>query len=95
MQSLLARRRTMRHASPTQIIPRGIAASAQDGRDPSESRYEPDTFGACAVPVDPYAAWMQRREADRERAEPQVRWVVRPRAAAGTAGQETARLTTA
>jgi hypothetical protein len=94
MQSLLARRRTMRQASPTQIIPRAIAASAQDGRDPSESRYEPESFGAC-VPVDTYAAWMQQREADLERAEPQVRWVVRPRGAAGTAGQETARLTPA
>jgi hypothetical protein len=94
MQSLLGRRRTLRHDSPTQIIPRSIVVSTPAGPDPSESRYEPETFGACTVPVDAYAAWMQQREADRERADPPVRWVVRPRDAAVPANEASARLTT-
>jgi hypothetical protein len=93
MQSLLARRRTLRHDSPTQFLPRIIAVSPQGGPDPSESRYEPETFGACTVPVDSYAAWMQQRES--ERADPQVRWVVRPRAVPAPASEESARLTIA
>jgi hypothetical protein len=92
MQSLLARRRTLRHGSPTQYLPRSIAVSTRDAPDPSESRYEPETFGACTVPVDPYTAWMQQREADRERADQPVRWVVRPRAVAAPVNQS-ARLT--
>jgi hypothetical protein len=94
MQSLLARRRTLRHESPTQIIPRSIVASTRNAPDPSESRHEPETFGGCTVPVDAYGAWMQQREADRERADPPVRWVVRPRDVAAAANRS-APLTTA
>jgi hypothetical protein len=93
MQSLLARRRTPRHHSPTQVVPRSVSVSTQDGPDPTESRHEPETFGACMVPVDPYTAWMQQRET--EQADPQVRWVVRPRAVPVTASRESARLTIA
>jgi hypothetical protein len=67
----------------------------------SESRYEPETFGTCIVPADPYSEWLERREADRERDNPPVRCVVRPRATAGSGNgrgvvgaQGAARLTT-
>jgi hypothetical protein len=59
--------------------------ATQNGLDWGESRYEPETFGKSAVPADPYAAWVQQREAEREREhhdDSQVRWVYRPRTAA-------------
>jgi hypothetical protein len=52
------------------------------GQKVGESRHEPQTFGA-AVPSDPYAAWVARREAEQERQGTDVRWVVRPRTLAG------------
>jgi hypothetical protein len=50
-------------------------------REAGVSRHEPQTFGA-AVPDDPYAAWLARREADQERQGTGVRWVFRPRTVA-------------
>ena len=91
MQPLRVRRHTLRHAPSTHDIsqPRSIAVSTHDGLDQSESRYEPQTFGvatATAADADPYAAWLERREAELEREDhPRVRWVFRPRAAAGPA----------
>jgi hypothetical protein len=91
MQPLRVRRHPLRHASSTHYIsqPGSIAVSTHGGLDQSESRYEPETFGvatATAADADPYAAWLEQREADRQREDhPRVRWVVRPRAAAGPA----------
>jgi len=51
-------------------------------------RHEPQSLIERIVPKDPYAAWLEQREAERElerESNPQIRWVHRPRAAAGTA----------
>lgn len=43
-----------------------------------------DLFAARIMPEDPYAAWLQQREAERE--QPAVRWVHRHPAAHGATG---------
>jgi hypothetical protein len=88
MQSLRGRRRSARHAAPTQYITRSLSIAVVDeGPEQAECRYEPETFGAV-VPTDPYTAWLAQREAEREReAQGSVRWVVRPRAVAGSAAR--------
>jgi hypothetical protein len=91
MQLLGARRHAPRHASTSQYIAHApsVVLSTRDGLDQTESRYEPQSFGLCRVPADPYTAWLEQREADRELDDhPQVRWVVRPRAVAGPAAVE-------
>jgi hypothetical protein len=93
MQLLRARRGAPRYASSTRSVarPRSIAPSPQNGLGQNESRYEPQTFGARTVPTDRYTAWLEQREADREREDPQlVRWVIRPRALAGQATRASA-----
>jgi hypothetical protein len=82
MQLLGAHRREPRHASSTDYLAMSpsVTLSIEDRRDPSESRQE--TLGTYSVPADAYSAWLEQREAARERETP-VRWVVRPRALAG------------
>lgn len=41
------------------------------------SRHEPGTFAARAVAADPYTAWVQQREAERE--DQPIRWIYRQR----------------
>ena len=44
------------------------------------TRHEPYAFTERALPRDPYAAWLQQREEDRQRDENvRIRWVYRPR----------------
>lgn len=51
----------------------------QGGLDDTMTRYE--GLGESARPADPYAAWLQERDAERERgAGESTRWVYRPRA---------------
>lgn len=92
MQPLLARRRTLRRARSNQYVtqPQSMAISRENAWLQSESRYEPETFGACTVPTDAYTAWVQQREADRDRSDAPVRWVVRPRPAAVAPSRERA-----
>ena len=89
MQSILGRRRSPREAPSTQYIAQSLSIAVTEcARDQTECRHEPETFGACIVPPDPYTAWLDRRESDRERREQgSVRWVVRPRAVAGPAAR--------
>jgi hypothetical protein len=48
--------------------------------EPTLTRHEPFVFTERAFPRDPYAAWLEQREADRQREEDsQIRWVYRPR----------------
>jgi hypothetical protein len=48
--------------------------------EPTMSRHEPQAFTARALPRDPYAAWLEQREAERQRDEGSaIRWVYRPR----------------
>jgi len=49
-------------------------------------RHEPQSLMERIVPKDPYAAWLEQREAERElerESSPQIRWVHRPRGEAG------------
>jgi hypothetical protein len=49
-------------------------------------RYEPQILVERIVPKDPYAAWLEQREAAREHEErPRVRWVHRQRGGDGRA----------
>jgi hypothetical protein len=48
--------------------------------EPTMTRHEPQAFTERAFPRDPYAAWLEQREADRQRDEDAaIRWVYRPR----------------
>jgi hypothetical protein len=42
------------------------------------SRHEPDSFAVRAIARDPYAAWVEQREAERE-GHQAIRWVYRQR----------------
>jgi hypothetical protein len=54
--------------------------SGQDESDEVTSRYEPQAFTPRACPLDPYTAWLEQREAEREREGlPPVRWIYRVR----------------
>jgi hypothetical protein len=88
MGTLLARRRTLRRASSSNYItqPPSIAIFTPDERGQSDSHHEPETFGTCNIPADPYTAWLEQREVERDREDhAQVRWVVRPRPLAAPA----------
>ncbi len=68
MRPLLAPRRSLQHVSPTcHADPQSIEPTTQEGRAQTASRHDPQMFTARAVPADPYAAWLEQREADRER----------------------------
>ena len=48
-----------------------------DTHDQFVSRHEPQTLTGRTIPRDPYAAWLERREAERERMEgSSVRWTL-------------------
>jgi hypothetical protein len=56
-----------------------------DGADMA-GRHEPQILIERIVPTDPYAAWLEQREAERELEQrPRVRWVHRQRGADGRA----------
>jgi hypothetical protein len=56
-----------RHASSSHPEPLPLSSEpfAREATDDLPSRHDPFMFTARTVPVDPYAAWLQRREADR------------------------------
>jgi hypothetical protein len=60
--------------------------SGQDETDGMASRYEPQSFTPRVCPPDPYTAWLEQREGDREREGfAPVRWIHRPRDIGGPA----------
>lgn len=67
MQLLQAPRHSLQRVSSPQYIPdwRSIELSAQDGPEETASRHDAQMLTARAVPVDPYTAWLEEREADR------------------------------
>jgi hypothetical protein len=54
---------------------RTIQLASAQGTEVVPTRDEPRAFGARPASVDPYALWIAKREAERER--PEVRWVYR------------------
>lgn len=65
----------------------GIQMQVRDLDDETLGRCEAQAIISRAVVADPYAAWLERREAERRLREPsQVRWVYRYPRPAGTFG---------
>ena len=71
MRPLQALRHSLQHVASTGRItrPQSIAAPAQDAPNLTVSRHDADVFTRRIVPADPYAVWLQQREAEREREE--------------------------
>ncbi|MGO9488795.1 MAG: hypothetical protein ACLQBB_07185 [Solirubrobacteraceae bacterium] len=84
-------RRHSRRREPSGSVsdhPRSFWLAGQDDGE-TESRHEPQSLRVGPAPVDPYAAWLEQREAERERVEqPGVRWVHRPRVTAAQREQQ-------
>jgi hypothetical protein len=86
MRPLRAPRHSLGDPFSTQPIPhqRSIQASAQDGPQQVADRHEPQMFTARTPRADPYTAWLEQREADREQDEHmRVRWIYRQRPVGG------------
>jgi hypothetical protein len=66
-----ALRHPLRHVASTHHLarPQSIELSVQDVRDRTASRHAAQMLTSRTVPTDPYTAWLERREADREREE--------------------------
>lgn len=78
MRMLQAHRHSRRHDSSAHQYDRSISLSAQDEADQMTGRHEPEILTLRALPQDPYAVWLEQREADREReGHPPVRWIHR------------------
>ncbi len=71
MRPLQTLRRSLQHVSFTGYFtrPQSIPAPAQDAPELTASRHDAQVFTRRIVPADPYAVWLQQREADREREE--------------------------
>ena len=82
------------HTSSTQCVehPPSIPRSGDARYEQCEGRWEPENFGAPAAPIDPYAAWLEQREVDRDRGDHEsTRWVmVGPMIRAGAAAERAA-----
>jgi hypothetical protein len=77
---------------PFTAYPRSVQLSSMGGLDEPASRHEPQILIERSAPKDPYAAWLEQREAESEReARPPIRWVQRPPADARRAGAAAAR----
>ena len=64
----------------------GLRLAAEDEATEMAGRHEPQILVERIVPQDPYAAWLEQREAAREHEErPRVRWVHRQRGGDGRA----------
>ena len=80
MRPLQALRHSLRHVSSTDhgTSPRSIPAPARDAPSLTASRHDAQVFTRRIVPADPYAQWLQQREAEREREErrlnPRAAW---------------------
>jgi hypothetical protein len=68
---------------------RTVPPSARNLEDETLGRYEAQAIASRAVASDPYAAWLERREAERSRQErPEIRWVYRYPRPTGNGGPE-------
>jgi hypothetical protein len=69
MRPLRALRHSLQHASSTHHLahPQSIERAAQHDSSQTASRHEMDMLTARRVSADPYKAWLEQREADRER----------------------------
>jgi len=67
MRPFYASRHSLRHLSASVANHRGIELSAREEADQTASRHDPQMLTARAVPADPYAAWLEQREADLRR----------------------------
>jgi hypothetical protein len=54
-----------------------VAPTCHDSGESLLSRCEADVFAPRAAARDPYAAWLEQREAEAQRDAPQIRWVYR------------------
>jgi hypothetical protein len=71
MRLLQAPRHSRQRVSPAHYIahPRSSEPCTQDWADLTPSRHDAQMLTARTVPADPYTAWLEQREADREREE--------------------------
>jgi hypothetical protein len=69
MRRLQTYKHSLRHGSSACRIadPQRIEPSPQAGLVHTASRHDPQMLTPRAVSADPYAAWLERREAERER----------------------------
>jgi hypothetical protein len=68
MLSLRTPRHPRQRISPNRgTDPQSIAVSAQDCRNQTATRHDAQMFAARSVAADPYKAWLEQREAERER----------------------------
>jgi hypothetical protein len=69
MRLLQAPKHLLQHVSSTSQIapPQSLEGSVQDRSAYTANRHDPHTLTARKVNADPYAAWLEQREADRER----------------------------
>jgi hypothetical protein len=73
--------------APQRLGARPIERLARDLDDGTLGRCEAQAIVTRAVASDPYAAWLERREAERrQRERPEIRWVYRPPRSAGASG---------
>jgi hypothetical protein len=54
-----------------------MSFTPRDEAEETMTRFEPGNLSGRAVPLDPYAAWLQERDDERADTE-RVRWVYRP-----------------
>jgi hypothetical protein len=88
MRLLQAPKHSHRRISPDHCMTfsQAIALSAQAGLDDTATRHEPQALTMRTVPADPYTAWLEQREAERELEERRtVRWTRRPQGAGAPA----------
>ncbi len=71
MRPLQALKHSLRHVSSTGegTSPQSIPAPARDAPNLTASRHDAQVFTRRIVRADPYAEWLQQREAEREREE--------------------------
>jgi hypothetical protein len=82
-----ARRRSAQQASFTHLVCPAITSLC----DQEASRHEPQTLASRAVAPDPYTAWAEQRDAERQREQGQpIRWIYRQRELAAQETRATA-----
>jgi hypothetical protein len=69
MRLLQSLRHSLQQVSSTYHIahPQSIELPAQDGLNQTASRHDTQMLTGRTVSADPYTAWLEQREADRER----------------------------
>ena len=70
---------------PDRLAATHMQTLSRDLDDATLGRCEAQAITSRAVAADPYAAWLQRRESERLRDQPAIRWVYRyPTSVGGT-----------